>query len=572
MATTKRIIPPVIHKDGSVHYHSTTSKPDDSIAACGMVPNRIIPVIFVPGVMGSNLMTTSGPDTGESVWVMNGGATGKLGAGWDWAGANAKDRKKKLNPQMTGVYREGNLPAGAAPHSVFQTHPVPTPEDIKAELIRRGWGEVAHMSYGPWLMWLEETLNDSDYTKTGLAHSKSQVRTRLMKERVAQVAGIDPLSFDEVALSYRYQFPVHAVGYNWLQSNADSAKRLQEKIEGFMAYYRKLHYMCDKVILVTHSMGGLVARYYTEILSKDDKDPEKCAPVLGVVHGVMPTIGSATAYKRVKAGSDGDWGPSHVMGNTAAKVTAVFAQSPGPLQLLPSKEYGNGWLKIKEAPQFDAQFRATKGEQFTSYPIDGDPYGDIYTVRNKWWGLINDKLINPIDEKKLTVDKDWDAFVGLIKWNVKTFHTRIANEYHPHTYVFYGDDKAHSTWGDVVWEGKAISSLYRPAHLTQPQDLQVRRDSGQGEQDLTNGNLKSPLFANFTLKPANENGDGTVPIRSGSAPTGQVNVCIPFPGVDHEGAYKNEPQQLFALWAIVKIAQNVKDTCLDYAYITERKA
>lgn len=572
MATTKRIIPPVIHKDGSVHYHSVTSQPDDSIAACGMVPNRVIPVIFVPGVMGSNLMATSGPDTGQVLWVMNGGATGKGAAAWNWVGANAVDRQRKLNPHVTGVYRNGNLPEGAIPRGVFQTYPEPTPKEIEAELIRRGWGEVAQMSYGPWLKWLEDALNDSDYTKTGLAHSKTQLRPRLMKERVAQAAGIDPLSFDEVALSYRYHFPVHAVGYNWLQSNADSAERLHEKIEEFITNYTTQKYTCDKVILVTHSMGGLVARHYTEVLSKD----KKIDRVLGVVHGVMPAIGSATAYKRIKAGTEGKGflGTiiSYVLGSTAAEMTAVLAQSPGPLQLLPGKEYGNGWLKINESPRFNVQLGTKKGEQFSSYPNKDDPYGEIYTVRNKWWGLIDDKLINPVDEKKLTIDKDWDEFSRVIVRQVRTFHEAITEKYHPNTYAFYGDDKAYSTWGDVVWEGKAFSSVYRPSHLTQPQDLQVRRDSGQGEKDLSSGSLKSPNFATFTLQAAKENGDGTVPIRSGGAPSGQVKVCVPYPGVDHEGAYKNEPQRLFALWAIVKIAQNVKATPLDYAYLAERKA
>lgn len=55
LATIERVIPAVIHDDGSVHYTSVTSPSDDSIAICHVVPDRIIPVIFVPGIMGSNL-------------------------------------------------------------------------------------------------------------------------------------------------------------------------------------------------------------------------------------------------------------------------------------------------------------------------------------------------------------------------------------------------------------------------------------------------------------------------------------------------------------------------------------
>src|ERR1700709_2729015 len=107
------------------------------------------------------------------------------------------------------------------------------------------------MSYGPWLVWLENALNDAHKCKTGL-------RAELMRQPVADAPGVQALTFDEVALSYKYQFPVHAVGYNWLQSNDESAQYLADKIDAFMNYYRGRGYQCEKVILVTHSMGGLV--------------------------------------------------------------------------------------------------------------------------------------------------------------------------------------------------------------------------------------------------------------------------------------------------------------------------
>ncbi|WP_155835140.1 hypothetical protein [Herbaspirillum sp. RV1423] len=538
MATIKRIIPPRILKSGVVEYHSVTSPPDDSIAMCHKVPDRIIPVIFVPGVMGSNLQSiATRTSKSEPVWVVN--STQRVLA--DWGLRDAKKRKSLLDPNKTELYRTGDLPSGAAPRSVFHTHPTPTQKEIDDELLRRGWGEVSHLSYGPWLKWLEESLNDADYTKTGLEYASSGLRPRLMKELVAHVPGIEPLTFDEVGLSYRYQFPVHAVGYNWLQSNADSAKRLQAKIDEFIRYYDKT-YTCKNVILVTHSMGGLVARHYSEVLNQRDK-------VLGVVHGVMPTTGAATAYKRVKSGVEGSAGI--VVGDDAAEVTAVFAQAPGPLQLLPSAEYGNGWLKIRD------------GEQRISLPQGNDPYDEIYTVRGKWWGLIDDKLINPLDEQKTkpTLDKDWDAFGKLIDEKVKPFHQDIANRFHPITYAFYGDDKAHSAWGDVTWERKlshAARMLGTAAPIDDVKSGRVLQDHGQGEQLLLQQSGGTAMPTGFKLTEANENGDGTVPVRSGRALQGKVRVCVGYQGVDHEGAYKHEAQRLFTLWSIVKIAQHVK--------------
>lgn len=54
--------------------------------------------------------------------------------------------------------------------------------------------------------------------------------------------------------------PVHAVGYNWLQSNKTSAEHVAREIDRILAYYRSRNRDAEQVILVTHSMGGLVAR------------------------------------------------------------------------------------------------------------------------------------------------------------------------------------------------------------------------------------------------------------------------------------------------------------------------
>jgi len=534
------------------------SKQDDSIGVCIKIPNRVIPVIFVPGVMGTNLMQKKPTQDEVSVpiWVMNDSSKldGLLIAK-NWGPKDAKERKILLNPQTTEVYDGGTLPSGAAPGFI---HTGATQTEKDAELRRRGWGEVAEKSYGKWLTWLETQLNNPEYYRTG-------VPPELLRHLVACPPGVEPLTKAEGSLAYRYQFPVHVVGYNWLQSNADSANRLQKKIIEFMNYYNtKINgHTCEKVILVTHSMGGLVARYYTEVLKQSDK-------VLGVVHGVMPDIGSATAYKRVKAGTEGDGVvgtiTSYVLGHNAAEMTAVFAQSPGPLQLLPSPAYGNGWLKIKD------------GKHYEALPIKGDPYGEIYTVRSKWWGLIDDKLINPMDKKKLTIDKDWRAFVDLMNDDVKKFHNNIANHYHPNTYAFYGDDKAHKTWGEVVWQRISSPALLIPQKsfdsLDNASDSALNFDSGQGYIELRGKSDGRQIQASFEIGKANENGDGTVPAHSGRAPQGRsgVKLCIGYPGVDHEGAYKKEPQRLFALWALTKVLQNVKGTPLDYPSATECKA
>ncbi|MDX7421163.1 hypothetical protein SJ301_29515, partial [Klebsiella pneumoniae] len=51
-------------------------------------------------------------------------------------------------------------------------------------------------------------------------------RQLLIGENLGAEKGEDALTEPEVRRSYDYLFPVHVFGYNWLQSNADSAASL----------------------------------------------------------------------------------------------------------------------------------------------------------------------------------------------------------------------------------------------------------------------------------------------------------------------------------------------------------
>lgn len=340
MNPLERVIPPVVADDGSVHYSSVLSLSRiKGLAICPMIPDRMIPVIFVPGIMGSNLAEKGGS---TPVWLLDG-----LTTLVEWTSRGPDQRKLILDPHKTDVFTDGTLPKGT---------------DLSdAEKRRRGWGEVAAMSYGDFLVWLENALND---VHAGTEYGRKGLRSQLMNQVVCESDQLPLLEYEEVAMSYRYQFPVHAVGYNWLQSNVDSAARLLSRIREFTQYYRDQKRKCEKVILVTHSMGGLVARYCTGHLGG-------ALDVLGVVHGVMPATGAAAAYKRVKAGTEGSAGL--VLGDDAAKVTAVFAQAPGALQLLPSTDYGMGWLRVRDF------------ERVVSLPKQ-EPYSEIYLKRGNGGG------------------------------------------------------------------------------------------------------------------------------------------------------------------------------------------
>ncbi|MFN3416385.1 MAG: esterase/lipase family protein [Caldimonas sp.] len=524
-----RVIEPEFDHRGTPIWKSVLSPPDDTFALVYVIPTRIIPVIFVPGVMGSNLKPR---EEGER-WRMDSKLTASP---WIWA--DAKERKKSLRPEAMVVDDDGK---------------VPTDMKLPAEeLKRRGWGEIAAMSYGPALRWLEEHLNDFGSYQNGL-------RAQLRREALGAQVGEQLLSEDEVRLSYRYRFPVHAFGYNWLDDNAQSAQALGRRIDEIIERYnhREMSHgcplaRCEKVILVTHSMGGLVARHCSEVLGYRDK-------IYGIVHGVMPATGAAAVYRRMKAGTEGSWGVAQVLGADAAEVTAVLSSAPGPLQLLPSPEYGNGWLRIRA------------GAQEQALPQQGDPYGEIYTVRGAWWGLCDEELINPLNEEKdprkrrQQVEADWGRFLEHIE-DAKKFHIAIRRRYHPHTHAFCGASPEHKAYGTVSWARPTAEGVsaeqWMQARLARRLGL---REFSKTEDTRTVLHPRNRIPAAFGISQPDEAGDGTVPARSGLAPKPHCQSFLRVP-VEHEPAYNPEagPASLqalrFTLRAIVRIAQRVRES------------
>ncbi|EKY3916922.1 hypothetical protein ABKT22_01825 [Enterobacter hormaechei] len=498
------------------------------------MPDRVIPVVFLPGVMGSNLMS---PD-GKSIWKVDGTWSMK-----SWLVRGAEERKKLLDPTKTVVDPSGKI----------------EPESPEERLLfssrrERGWGEVGAMSYGTFLPWLQEALNDN---QTMLKNKTSKngsltLRERLMDKPLGAEIGESNLTSDEVALSYQYLFPVHAVGYNWLQSNVDSAKMLAKRIEKIIGDYKASGRKCEKVILVTHSMGGLVARYYSELLDGDFGQKN----ILGIVHGVMPDRGAPMAYKRMKAGEAGPVGL--VIGSSGAEMTPVLAQSPGPLQLLPGYGYGMGWFHVAGLKQ--------------SLP-QTNPYTEIYTRRSVWWGLCEERLINPEnkDMDKIRLEKDWQSYVDNIDNKVRKFIEGLNGRYHEHTYAFYGNDgKNYPSYAELHW--KDVSGKHTPeAHRSLVSEQgEIFYPVDKFNQTIRYATLETPdqgyVSRKYELLPPVDDGDGTVPVRAAVINSPKLKAQLGV-GVDHEGAYKPDntmDARWFTLRSIIRIAQQVKNTGLAY--------
>ncbi|KFK91701.1 MULTISPECIES: triacylglycerol lipase [unclassified Serratia (in: enterobacteria)] len=540
----KIVVPPAYDENGKLYYPTIMPASNNNhTAVFYKVPDRVIPVIFLPGVMGSNLKTL-GTNPSDRLWRLDDASTA---AGTDqdpwrlgWLTKGAKDRRTLLDPTKVEVDPEGKVDGNLA--------------DIGfTSRLERGWGEAGYMSYGEFLPWLQRSLHDFYQIHEG-------DRVKLIDMTLDLEMGEAPLTKGEVGLSYKYLFPVHVMGYNWLDSIESSADALLNRINSIISDYNSRSNKCEKVILVTHSMGGLVARYCSELKGGNSK-------ILGIVHGVLPAIGATSAYRRMKAGMEYDIkslkgkATAEVAGGNGAEMTAVLSQSPGPLQLLPGTEYGMGWLKIKD------------DDKTHSLPKQ-DPYSEIYTVRGKWWSLCEDYLIEPKNTSldKARMDKDWLAYTNIVNQKVKPIIENLKGRYHKVTHSFYGG--AIPTHGDLIWQAKTPvmdSWLYKGRERF---PLDGRMNSKPGEEVFTTRTVATPLggkgwasgvYQEYKIIAPTESelGDGTVPLRSSQISERYLRSRARL-NVAHEPAYSHPDAQRYTLWAIVKIAQKIKETALRY--------
>ncbi|WP_392560235.1 lipase family alpha/beta hydrolase [Orbus mooreae] len=319
----------------------------------------IVPIIFIPGVMGSNLKERTTKSFSKPIWRLDGNMSA---IGWSFPHyGTAKARKLELDPDKTEVDDRGTVVDAAEKEcsqieDEFSREKRDIDEDeiqkyidaynIKQQKIEeaiknnpenkrfgtrkeRGWGTVGYISYGEFLEKFQESLFEpKGHT---LAALNKLIQAPLFTLDEGSKTSLIPED-EQIAHCNNFYFPIHAMGYNWLESNEDSANRLKELIEVTLPrYYKKRGQNCDKVILITHSMGGLVARYYTQVLGGSTK-------VYGVINGVQPSTGAVAAYTRMKRGTEvnstfigkiEDGIMENVLGKDAAEMTAVCAQAPG---------------------------------------------------------------------------------------------------------------------------------------------------------------------------------------------------------------------------------------------------
>jgi hypothetical protein len=189
-------------------------------------------------------------------------------------------------------------------------------------------------------------------------------------------------------------------------------------------------------------MGGLVARYASQVSGYQNK-------ILGIVHGVIPDLGSPAAYRRMKVGAAQEGAAGVVMGKSATELMPVLARAPAPLQLLPSSQYynGNPWLTIQGGNPDGSDLKL---------PQNGDPFGEVYLNKSLWWRLYEADII---DLEKSVVAENWKSYIRLIDIPVRKFITDLEkNGYHSNSYIFYGN-RINSD-GQLRWTTHMEKNIY----------------------------------------------------------------------------------------------------------------
>jgi pimeloyl-ACP methyl ester carboxylesterase len=342
-----------------------------------------IPVIFIPGIMGSRLRLPGGLD-----WNPD-----SVPNFVKWATRPADDRRRDLGvgfrPRVD-VSTQFNSNAssainGNADLAAIASNVAGAGADPVAFYSDRGWAGVIWRFYGDGLIALETTLNNASPPPN----------------------------------------PVYAFGYDWRQPNTITGAALASFIDTVLAKEG-----ANQVALVTHSMGGLVARAASLL-------PGVPAKVTGVVHSAQPSAGAVVAYRRFKTGCiaplDGTTLPTNVnliafatrlmlrciLGDSPSEYAGMTAGVPSVAELMPNQVFGqlNGgdWLITAPVTDQAAIYDAYRAGGTTIVPPD-------LTIR---FGL----LMGPVIEAQLRSSID----------RAETFHSTLAGNGYAKTYVLFGD-------------------------------------------------------------------------------------------------------------------------------------
>lgn len=463
-----------------------------------------LPVIFVPGIMGSRLRNRT---TRQVVWDPGTNVSTVWGAFTENAAAK---RRRLVGPD------------GAAFNPRFlEVDMGQIGRTLSAERHRRQWGGLMSDFYLGFMSWLDMT---------------------------AQTPAMGQVP--RGCFNLHYEAWAHP--YNWTDDNDVAAQGLAQTVARAVAdtqtKYSGRNIRVLKPVVVTHSMGGLVARAYVTRHGG-------AAALHGVIHGAMPTDGAPATYKRMRAGFEGGWGAAavtqRVLGQSQAEVTATAGNCPGPLELLANARHksvdgSKDWLRLTDAA----------GRKLWSRPAS-NPYSEIYLNRRDWWKLIEQKHLDPAGNP--SGDRAWTSFETQLR-KAAAFHSALGSGgFHSNTRMFWSNDSDMRAWDMVEWQLTRASA--DPQRSADDNNQQGRLRWGEWYiPPASPMGMGMPVFisqAEASIQPATARGDGTVHAGSGRHVSGPMSVPTRR-GFAHDQAF--EPgaiRQLVAEWLFEMVQEQL---------------
>jgi hypothetical protein len=244
-----RLVTTQYDEKGNAYWETFTSLAKNlTRAECRVPPEKVIPVIFVPGIMGSNLKLKENIPPlkkGEAAWAPPNGAVEGIAAVNKWRVLKPAARQRILNPENTEVDSNGAFEVSTTEmrqarheYGAKLTAARMSPSDeankqyegakkrveaVSTRYGNRGWGSVHAESYGEILSFLDERLNDvldPDTVCTALPAPRAHwEKLQEPKPEWGAAQPLPVLTTDELRKMAGYRFPVHAVAFSLAVAN-----------------------------------------------------------------------------------------------------------------------------------------------------------------------------------------------------------------------------------------------------------------------------------------------------------------------------------------------------------------
>ena len=458
---------------------------------------KIIPIMFLPGIMGTRLQNSK---TKEIIWDPD-KMSYMIGLSW---------KKIAEKQKLLGISNSPNAEPIIDPAKILEIFPKP----YAAERRERGYASVASGFYEKFLKTLETKLNNPEV----------------------------PQGAQDTEIIY----PVYVCPYDWRKDITDIAGKEVKDVYDTI----KKDQGTDEIIIITHSMGGLVAR---EFLRQNEQAAQK---IRGVIHGVQPAAGAVQFYAYFKCGTQKLLGISPtdlvlkgILGRKKRDFAALCCDIPGAIELAPTSNTGeHQWLNWDAELEQKYGIEVQKDKIFSCYE---DKSGILGLTAQDFDKTVNDLIIENIEK-------------------AKTFHEDLQTFRHERTHTLSSSQV--QTVQSVRIERNEITAAFaadfccgtvKTEHLTDEQKKLLDRIKKKiGERLIKAGKdkvkakiekIKKGIYKklwNFQdsrieiIVTKDNEGDGTVPLKSQqtleTASKKENEGKEPYTGIEHSEFYKND--------------------------------